>query len=45
VLYCVVSRSEIQTLKRIVREADPEAFMVIGAAHEALGEGFKSFRR
>jgi uncharacterized membrane-anchored protein YitT (DUF2179 family) len=45
VLYCVVTRSEIQTLKRIVHEADPEAFMVIGAAHEALGEGFKSFRR
>jgi uncharacterized membrane-anchored protein YitT (DUF2179 family) len=45
VLYCVVTRSEIQSLKRIVHEADPEAFMVIGAAHEALGEGFKSFRR
>lgn len=45
VLYCVVSRSEVQTLKRIVHEADPEAFMVIGAAHEALGEGFVPFKR
>jgi uncharacterized membrane-anchored protein YitT (DUF2179 family) len=45
VLYCVVTRSEIQSLKRIVHEADPEAFMVIGTAHEALGEGFKPFRR
>jgi uncharacterized membrane-anchored protein YitT (DUF2179 family) len=45
VLYCVVTRSEIQSLKRIVLAADPEAFMVIGAAHEALGEGFKPFRR
>ena len=45
VLYCVVTRSEIQSLKRIVHEADPQAFMVIGAAHEALGEGFKPFRR
>jgi len=45
VLYCVVTRSEIQSLKRIVHEADPEAFMVIGAAHEAIGEGFKSFKR
>jgi uncharacterized membrane-anchored protein YitT (DUF2179 family) len=45
VLYCVVTRSEIQSLKRIVREADPDAFMVIGSAHEALGEGFKPFRR
>lgn len=45
VLYCVVTRSEIQSLKRIVHEADPDAFMVIGSAHEALGEGFKPFRR
>jgi uncharacterized membrane-anchored protein YitT (DUF2179 family) len=45
VLYCVVTRSEIQSLKRIVHQADPDAFMVIGAAHEALGEGFKPFKR
>jgi len=45
VLYCVVSRSEIATLKTIVNEIDPEAFMVIGVAHEALGEGFKPFER
>jgi uncharacterized membrane-anchored protein YitT (DUF2179 family) len=24
-----------------VREVDPGAFMVIGQAHEALGEGFR----
>ncbi|MFH1906425.1 MAG: YitT family protein [Chloroflexota bacterium] len=41
VLYCVVTRSEIGQLKAIVREADPQAFMVIGQAHEALGEGFR----
>jgi len=40
VLYCVVSRSEVATLKTIVHESDPDAFMVIGVAHEALGEGF-----
>ncbi|WKZ37564.1 MAG: YitT family protein [Anaerolineales bacterium] len=40
VLYCVISRSEVVTLKTIVNEIDPEAFMVIGVAHEALGEGF-----
>jgi uncharacterized membrane-anchored protein YitT (DUF2179 family) len=45
VLYCVVTRSEIQQLKSIVHEADPKAFMVIGIAHEALGEGFQPFRR
>ncbi|GMV35262.1 MAG: hypothetical protein DCC59_13435 [Chloroflexi bacterium] len=44
VLYCVVNRAEIATLKAIVHESDPEAFMVIGAAHEALGEGFKPLK-
>jgi uncharacterized membrane-anchored protein YitT (DUF2179 family) len=44
VLYCVVNRAEIATLKAIVHESDPEAFMVIGVAHEALGEGFKPLR-
>jgi uncharacterized membrane-anchored protein YitT (DUF2179 family) len=45
VLYCVVTRSEVQQLKTIVHEADPRAFMVIGMAHEALGEGFQPFRK
>ena len=41
VLYCVVTRAEVNQLKALVREADPKAFMVIGQAHEALGEGFR----
>jgi uncharacterized membrane-anchored protein YitT (DUF2179 family) len=45
VLYCVVTRSEVQQLKTIVHDADPKAFMVIGQAHEALGEGFQSFKK
>lgn len=45
VLYCVVTRSEIPVLKRIVHDADPQAFMVIGAAYEALGEGFQPLSR
>jgi uncharacterized membrane-anchored protein YitT (DUF2179 family) len=45
VLYCVVTRSEVQQLKTIVLEADPKAFMVIGMAHEALGEGFQPFKK
>jgi uncharacterized membrane-anchored protein YitT (DUF2179 family) len=40
VLYCVVSRGEVNQLKTLVREADPDAFMVIGQAQEALGAGF-----
>ncbi len=44
VLYCVVSRAEVASLKAIVHESDPEAFMVIGTAHEAFGEGFKPWK-
>ncbi|PKN95154.1 MAG: hypothetical protein CVU44_00270 [Chloroflexi bacterium HGW-Chloroflexi-6] len=45
ILYCVVTRSEVQMLKSIVQDADPRAFMVVGAAHEALGEGFAPFKK
>ena len=44
VLYCVVTRAEVATLKAIVHEVDPGAFMVIGMAHEALGEGFRPLK-
>jgi len=41
VLYCVVTRAEVNQLKELVREADPAAFMVVGQASEVLGEGFR----
>ena len=41
VLYCVITTAEVSRIKEIVKQADPKAFMVIGMAHEALGEGFK----
>jgi uncharacterized membrane-anchored protein YitT (DUF2179 family) len=44
VLYCVISRAEVAALKTIVQEVDPRAFMVIGIAHEALGEGFRPLK-
>jgi uncharacterized membrane-anchored protein YitT (DUF2179 family) len=44
VLYCVITRAEVATLKEIVHELDPSAFMVIGVAHEALGEGFRPLK-
>jgi uncharacterized membrane-anchored protein YitT (DUF2179 family) len=44
VLFCTVTRAEVNPLKAIIREADPAAFVVIGEAHEALGEGFKPLR-
>jgi uncharacterized membrane-anchored protein YitT (DUF2179 family) len=36
VLYCVITRSEVNQLKQLVKEIDPRALMVIGSAHEAL---------
>lgn len=45
VLYCVITRSEVQQLKSLVQEVDPGAFMVIGMAHEALGEGFQALKK
>lgn len=44
VIYTTVSRMEINRLKILVRDIDPNAFMVIGQAQEALGEGFKPLR-
>jgi len=44
ILFCAVSRAEVGQLKAIVREIDPGAFVVIGQAHEALGEGFKPLK-
>ena len=44
VLYCVLARSEISLVKTIVHEADPDAFLVIGHANEALGYGFKPLK-
>jgi uncharacterized membrane-anchored protein YitT (DUF2179 family) len=44
ILFCAVSRAEVGQLKAIVREIDAGAFVVIGQAHEALGEGFKPLK-
>lgn len=41
VLYCVITRMEVERLKAIIAEVDPQAFIVIGTAHEVLGEGFQ----
>jgi len=41
VLMCVVSRSEVREIRRIVNEIDKNAFIVISNAREVFGEGFK----
>lgn len=44
ILYCVIYRGEVNTLKKLVAEADPDAFMIVGQANEVLGEGFKEMK-
>lgn len=44
VLYCVITRSEVNQLKELVKEIDPQALVVIGSAHEVLGEGFRELK-
>lgn len=43
-LFCTLTAAEVPKLKTIIAEADPKAFMVVGQANEALGEGFTPFR-
>ena len=41
VLYCIMSRYEVTTVKRVVKSIDRRAFMCISDVSEVLGEGFK----
>ncbi len=39
-LYCVVSKKELISLKDIIRSVDEDAFVIVSEAREVLGEGF-----
>lgn len=41
VLFCTVSRPDVNVLKSVVVEADPRAFVVIGHGHQAIGGVFR----
>ncbi|NLA77552.1 MAG: YitT family protein [Clostridiales bacterium] len=41
-LMCVVRPSEVARLNKIVKEKDPEAFIIISDVSEVLGKGFKA---
>ena len=45
ILMCVVTRSQVNQVKALVFQDDKKAFMVVGQAHEALGEGFKQYEK
>lgn len=41
-IYTVLPKSQISTLKEVVHQVDPKAFMTLLPAYEILGEGFRS---
>ena len=41
VLMCVVDQTQFTKLKQVVKDVDPQAFVVVTDASEVLGEGFK----
>ena len=41
VVYCIVSTRQVVTIKRILDEVDPTAFLIISEAYEVKGRGFK----
>ncbi len=45
VIYCIMGRYEVTTVKRIVRNLDRKAFISITEVSEVLGEGFKDLSK
>lgn len=41
IIYTVITRKETTLLTDIVKEIDPQAFVIINNVHEVLGEGFR----
>ena len=42
-IFVVVSRREISAAQAMIRDLDPEAFVVVVNAYETFGDGFKTF--
>ena len=40
VILCAFKPSQIGTIKALVTEVDPNAFIIVCEAHEIVGEGF-----
>jgi uncharacterized membrane-anchored protein YitT (DUF2179 family) len=40
---CTIYRPQLNDLKRLLAEVDPDAFMTVGVSHQAIGKGFMSY--
>ena len=45
VLMCAFKQREIAAIKAVVKEIDPDAFLIVCNAHEVLGEGFRDYKK
>lgn len=45
VLMCAFKQRQIVEIKRIVKEMDPQAFIIVCEAHEVLGDGFREYKK
>ncbi len=44
-VFCTVNRAQISEIKQVVSDVNPDAFVVIGNAQQALGNGFQHVKR
>lgn len=40
IVYCVLGRTQLVTLRKYIKENDKEAFIIVNEAHNVLGKGF-----
>ena len=45
IVYCVTSKFDLNTIKNIVSDVDPEAFLTVSDVSEVLGKGFNPLKR
>lgn len=45
VLMCAFKQRQIVHIKKIVKELDPTAFIIVCEAHEVLGDGFRDYKQ
>lgn len=45
VLLCAFKQRQIVSIKRVVKELDPDAFIIVCEAHEVLGDGFREYKQ
>ena len=42
VIMCVMRKATLVKVRNLLKEVDPDAFMIVSTANEVFGEGFKN---